>query len=189
MENKTIKWTAIAALAAVCVFIIYSALEHDISDPESLRLYFREMGIAAPAVFMLIQAVQVVIPVIPGGVISGVGVIVFGPLAGAVYNYIGSLAGCVMAFRLVKKYGKAFILTVADEKAYNKYIGWLDCGKKFEIFFALAVLLPGMPDDLLCMIAALTSISERRYMLINILCKPAGIIIYSLGVDRIADLV
>lgn len=73
-------------------------------------------------------------------------------------------------------------MKVTDQKTYDKYIGWLDKGQKFEIFFSLAILLPGFPDDLLCMIAGLTSMSTKKFMIINILCKPIGLFFYSYGI-------
>lgn len=142
-------------------------------------------GLLAPLAFIAIQIIQTVLPIIPGGVSSAVGIIVFGPLEGFIYNYVGLLIGAYLAFRLVRRYGKQFILKVVEKKTYDKYIGWLEKGKKFDFFFALAIFLPGMPDDILCMICALTTMSTKRFMLINLLCKPFGLILYSFGMKEI----
>ena len=185
MALKSTKWLTVIGTIAICVLIVYLGQSHYLSNPESLQLYLRELGAIAPLVFILIQIIQVVIPIIPGGVSSGIGVIVFGPVEGFIYNYIGLLIGSYIIFKLVKKYGQNFILKVTDQKTYDKYIGWLDKGQKFEMFFALAILLPGFPDDLLCMIAGLTSMSTKKYMLINMLCKPAGLFLYSYGIKEL----
>lgn len=57
--------------------------------------------------------------------------------------------------------------------------------KNLKSFFSLAILLPGFPDDLLCMIAGLTSMSTRKFMMINILCKPIGLFFYSYGIKEL----
>lgn len=91
-------------------------------------------GLLAPLAFIAIQIIQTVLPIIPGGVSSAVGIIVFGPLEGFIYNYVGLLIGAYLAFRLVRRYGKQFILKVVEKKTYDKYIGWLEKGKKFVSF-------------------------------------------------------
>ena len=120
------------------------------------------MGFFAPIAFLTLQIVQVIIPILPGGVSSGIGVILFGPFWGFVLNYTGSMIGAIIAFLLVRKYGKKFILKSTEQATYDKYIGWLDKGKKFDIIFAIAIFVPGLPDDLICMIAGLTSISFEK---------------------------
>lgn len=185
MTLKYTKWLTVTCTFLLCALIIYLLQQRLLTNPELLQLYLKRLGWTAPLGFILIQIIQVVIPVIPGGISSAIGIIFFGPMLGFVYNYVGLLIGSYIVFKLVKLYGKSFILKVTDEKTYDKYIGWLDQGRKFEIFFSIAILLPGFPDDLLCMIAGLTNISMKKYMLINILCKPVGLFFYSYGIKEL----
>lgn len=185
MTLKYTKWLTVTCTFLLCALIIYLLQQRLFTNPELLQLYLKRLGWTAPLGFILIQIIQVVIPVIPGGISSAIGIIFFGPMLGFVYNYVGLLIGSYIVFKLVKLYGKSFILKVTDEKTYDKYIGWLDQGRKFEIFFSIAILLPGFPDDLLCMIAGLTNMSMKKYMLINILCKPVGLFFYSYGIKEL----
>lgn len=185
MTLKYTKWLAAICTLSLCLLLIYLAQKQLLTNPEVLQLYLENLGWIAPMGFILIQVIQVVIPIIPGGVSSAIGIIFFGPVSGFIYNYIGLLVGSYLVFKMVKMYGKSFILKVTDEKTFDKYIAWLNKGKKFEIFFAVAILLPGMPDDLLCMIAGLTEMSMKRYMMINILCKPIGLFFYSYGMKAV----
>ena len=59
------------------------------SSPQNLEAFLKTAGIFAPIIFILIQIVQCVIPIIPGGVSCVIGVAFFGPLWGFVYNFIG----------------------------------------------------------------------------------------------------
>ena len=61
----------------------------------------------------------------------------------------------------------------------DKYIGWINNGKKFEIFFAIAIFLPVAPDDFLCYLAGVTDISIKKYISIILLLKPFTISAYS----------
>lgn len=185
MAVKSTKLLTILATVLLCFSIFYLGQNHYLSDPDRMQALLEQMGALAPIAFIVIQIIQVIIPIIPGGVSSGIGIMVFGPVTGFIYNYIGLLIGSYIAFKIVKIYGKDFILKITDQKTYDKYIGWLNKGKKFERLFALAILLPGFPDDLLCMIAGLTHMSTKKFMMINILCKPAGLILYSYGIKEL----
>lgn len=182
---KTIKYLTILGTLAICLFIFYLGWQDFFVDPDRLEERLRQMGAIAPIAFLAVQIIQTIIPIIPGGVSSAIGVIVFGPFYGFIYNYIGLLISSYIAFTLVKRYGKTFMLKVMEQKTYDKYIGWLEKGKKFDLFFALAILLPGMPDDILCMICGLTNMRTRRFLLINIVCKPFGLLLYSFAMKEV----
>ena len=130
---------------------------------------------------MLLQILQVVIPIIPGGISSAAGVLIFGPYLGFVYNYVGISIGSVIIFLLGRRYGKPFILSMISDKTYDKYIGWLDNQSRFEKLFALAIFLPVAPDDALCLMAGLTNISVKKFTLIILLAKPLSIFLYSMA--------
>ena len=67
-----------------------------------------------------------------------------------------------------------------DDGTREKYLGWLQEGKKFHRLFAWAILLPFFPDDALCLIAGLSPMGWRRFLLILCLKLPS-IAVYSIG--------
>lgn len=147
----------------------------------TLDQYIHQRHIIGPLVFVLIQIVQVVIPVIPGGVSTGVGVILFGPLYGFIYNYVGIVIGSFINFFLSRRYGQKFILHVVPEKTFTKYFNQNKdrSQKRFDMLFALAIFLPVAPDDILVMIAGLTKMTWAKFSAIIILLKPFTIAAYS----------
>lgn len=169
--------------------ILYFLSQGYFTDSTKLQALLNQTGIFAPFLFILLQIFQVIIPIIPGGASSALGIVAFGPIWGFVYNYAGLVIGSILAFLLVKKYGKTFILKVCDQKTYDKYIGWLDKGKKFDRFFAAAIFFPCAPDDILCMIAGLTSMTLKKFSMIIILGKPLALIAYSFGLSEILKII
>lgn len=169
--------------------ILYFLSQGYFTDSTKLQALLNQTGIFAPLLFILLQIFQVIIPIIPGGASSALGIVAFGPIWGFVYNYAGLVIGSILAFLLVKKYGKTFILKVCDQKTYDKYIGWLDKGKKFDRFFAAAIFFPCAPDDILCMIAGLTSMTLKKFSMIIILGKPLALIAYSFGLSEILKII
>lgn len=184
MENKNIKrWTHfITAIVIISMgLFLYYGLENNLfSDMESLKQFIAEGGIWGPLIFVLIQIIQVIIPIIPGGVSCAAGVVLFGPWAGLLYNYVGIVIGSFINFYLARKYGTTLVKSFVSESTYDKYSNWLDKGKKFDKFFALAIFFPVAPDDFLCMLAGLTKMSLKRFSAIILLGKPASIAMYSL---------
>ncbi|MBS5522218.1 MAG: TVP38/TMEM64 family protein [Clostridiales bacterium] len=158
------------------------------SSSEKMEQFLNQAGILAPAAFILLQIIQVIFPILPGGVSCLLGVAVFGPLSGFIYSYTGLVLGSVISFLLIRKYGQALIQKLVSEKNYTKYAGWLQKGKKFNLLFAAAIFLPGFPDDLLCMLAGLSSMSFKKFFIIILLCRPVSLIGYSAGFSAVTAL-
>lgn len=133
--------------------------------------HLRDLGIFGPILFMIIQVIQVVLPIIPGGAVSVSGNFVFGPYMGFVYNYIGIFIGSMIAFHLARRYGEFFVKCFISDETYDKYIGWTYEGNKFAWLLGILFFLPAAPDDVLCMIAGLTKMKFRNFVLIFIPTK------------------
>ena len=156
------------------------------SSAEALSAFLSSLGAWAPIAFLLLQVLQIIIPVIPGGVILSVGVVAFGPVYGFIYNYVGMLMGSYIAFAFARRFGLPLIKSIISEKAFAKYIGWLDNKQeKFNKLFALAIFLPFFPDDLLCMLAGVSKMKTSTFWLINIVLKIPFLLPYSFGVTSI----
>ena len=180
-SRRIINTISIIGLGLSIALTIYFINLGVFKDINALRDLVGNSVILGPIIFMLLQILQVVIPIIPGGISSAAGVLIFGPYLGFVYNYVGISIGSVIIFLLGRRYGKPFILSMISDKTYDKYIGWLDNQSRFEKLFALAIFLPVAPDDALCLMAGLTNISVKKFTLIILLAKPLSIFLYSMA--------
>lgn len=180
-SRRIINTISIIGLGLSIALTIYFINLGVFKDINALRGLVGNSVILGPIVFILLQILQVVIPIIPGGVSSAAGVLIFGPYLGFVYNYVGISIGSVIIFLLGRRYGKPFILSMISDKTYDKYIGWIDNQSRFEKLFALAIFLPVAPDDALCLMAGLTNMSVKKFTLIILLAKPASIFLYSMA--------
>jgi uncharacterized membrane protein YdjX (TVP38/TMEM64 family) len=139
----------------------------------------------APLAFIILQIVQVVIPIMPGGISCLVGVLMFGAWKGFLYNYIGICIGSVIAFLLARKCGMPLIRQLFSEKTIDKYLKWTDENHRFTKLFAIAIFLPAAPDDFLCFLAGTTKMSLKVFTCIILLGKPGAIAMYSLGLTAV----
>jgi len=183
--SMIMKAGTVAGIIVTIIFIIICFRQNIFASPESLQHYLLQFGLMAPLIFMFIQIIQVVFPVIPGGLTCVAGVICFGPLWGFIYNYVSICIGSCINFLLIRKFGKPLLIQLSSHKVYEKYIGWLDKGQRFDKLFAIAIFLPVAPDDFLCMLAGLTKMTFRKFTMIIALCKPCSILIYSVGLSTI----
>ncbi len=180
-SRKLINTISIIGLAVSVVLTIYFINLGVFKDMNALRGLVGDNIILGPVIFILIQILQMVIQIIPGAISSAAGVLIFGPMMGFVYNYVGICVGSLIIFLLGRRYGKPFILSMVSDKTYNRYSGWLENQSRFDKLFALAIFLPVAPDDALCLMAGLTNISVKKYTAIILLAKPLSIFLYSMA--------
>ena len=152
-----------------------------LTSQEQMEALVRSCGAAGVLLFILFQTVQVVVPVLPGGLGCLAGVLLFGPLWGFVYNYVGICIGSIVVFAVSRTCGKPLLTMLFSPKLIDKYRCWTEEKDRFARLFALAIFFPVAPDDFLCYLAGTTDMTWRRYTAIILLGKPFAIGLYSLG--------
>lgn len=146
---------------------------------DTLQAFIASYGIGAPLIFILLQVLQILMAFIPGGVLLTGGVVIFGPWLGLLYNCLGTALGSCLNFWLAKRWGQPLAHHLLEDATREKYLGWLEQGKKFDLLFAVAILLPFFPDDALCLIAGLSPMGWKRFLTLLALKAPS-IAVYSL---------
>lgn len=175
-----------ALLFAVCVAVaIWLWRMGAFRSVETLQAVVDETGGSAAVLFIALQAAQVVVPFLPGGVSCLAGVVLFGAWKGFFYNYIGIVIGSLLAFAMARNLGKPLLQKLFSKKLHDKYEKWTHESKKFNRFFAIAIFLPGLPDDFLCFLAGTTGMSWRKFTAITLLGRPPVIALYCLGLGAV----
>ncbi len=154
----------------------------------ALQSFVRGFGFAGMALFVLVQIVQVVVPILPGGVSCLAGVLLYGPWTGFLFNYIGICIGSAAAFGISRNLGKAAFEKMFPENQVRKFEEWTKKDGKFLKLFAAAIFFPVAPDDLLCYLAGTTSMTWKQFLCIIVLGKPVSIALYSLGLTKLFQL-
>jgi len=155
-----------------CIYFLYYGVQTNLFfSKTALKAFLDQFGIWAPIIFILFQAIQVIIPIVPAGIGLLGGVLLYGPLWGFILNYLGICLGSIIAFLLAKQYGMKIINVLFSPKMRDKYLKWLD-NKKFDTFFALAIFFPFAPDDFLCYLAGLTRMTVVKFTIIILLGNP-----------------
>lgn len=162
------------------LFLLRGYLDGHFQSIESFRTYIGSFGLLAPVVLTIIQAIQVILPVLPGflGCIVGAGM--FGAMGGFWCNYIGISAGSLIAFFLARHFGSSLVRCMIPLEKYDSFVAWLNRRRSYTVILFLAILLPLAPDDFMCYFSGLTGMSAKRFTWIIVLGKPWCILGYSL---------
>ena len=149
------------------------------TDRDALRELILGAGIWAPAVYILLQVMQVVVAPIPGTVISLAGGYVFETALATLYAMIGTTIGFWIVFTISKRYGRRVMKYFASAESVAKY-DKLSTSKSAYAFIAVGFLFPFIPDPILGYIAGITPISTRVLMIIAIIMRTPGVLMTSL---------
>jgi len=181
-KETVIKTTLVllfCALVALSAFILIRGWAGGYFDSfETLKIYIGSFGMWGPVVLTLIQALQVVIPVLPGFTGCIVGAVLFGPVVGFVVSYIGMCAGSVAAYYLARKYGIKLVSKLVKMEKYEKWISRINRSKSYTWFLFACIVLPAVPDDFLCYFSGLVDMPPKKYIPIILLGKPWCILVY-----------
>lgn len=183
--KRAVNIISMLGLILTAGFMYWAWKQGILTSQENMQKFIMGFGTAAGIIFVLIQIIQVIIPVIPGGVSCVAGVIVFGAGMGFVYNYVGICIGSILVFLLAKRYGRALMVKMFDKKLIDKYESWTEKNGRFTKLFALAIFLPVAPDDFLCYLAGTTRMKLKTFTAVILLGKPLSIAAYSMGLNLI----
>lgn len=177
--KKYLKGLGVLSILFSIALVVYLVRQLDIlNNPNALAHTIKDHVVIGSIGFFALQIIQVVIPIIIIGVTTVVGFLAFGPVLGFLLNVTGICIGSSLLFKLVRKYGKPFILLFLTEEQLDFYEKKLS-SKTFEVFFVLNMLSPLAPADALIMITGLSRMSYRQFLIIILICRPISIITFS----------
>ncbi|ONH63469.1 SNARE associated Golgi protein [Streptococcus parauberis] len=176
--QKLFKILGLLALVGTFFLVLWAYRLGILNDSNALKDLVMAYPFWGPVIFIVVQIFQIVFPVIPGGLTTIAGFLIFGPIEGFIYNYIGIIIGSYLLFIIVKIYGRKFILLFMDEKTFYSYERKLET-PGYEKIFILCMASPISPADIMVMITGLTNMSSKRFLSIIMIFKPISIIGYS----------
>ncbi len=180
-DDKKRKWRLVLTGAVIVIvvlgiyFLIKSlGLIEFFSSREQIQAWIKGYGIWAPLAFLLLQVAQVVITPIPGNVTTIVGGVLFGFWKSVSISIVGIFIGSMICFWLAKAYGRPLVIKLVKEETVDKYL--LELSTRQRLALILIFLFPFFPDDTVCLIAGLTPIKTKEFVLLVLLTRPFGTI-------------
>ena len=158
----------------VCFVLQKTGFFKVVQNSSSLQAYIERAGVWMPVFYVLLQFLQVVILPIPSIVSTLAGVALFGAFKATLYSLIGILLGSFVAFLIGRKLGYKAVLWMIGEDSIDKWQKKLK--GKDNLFLTLMFLMPVFPDDVLCFVAGLSSMSTLYFIIMIFLTRSIGIV-------------
>jgi uncharacterized membrane protein YdjX (TVP38/TMEM64 family) len=125
-----------------------------------------------PLVFIVIQALQVIIAPIPGDFTVLLGGLVLGQWLGFFYSTIGLTIGSSVAFFAGRRFGAPLVRRVLSQRVRDQ----LDTVPEASgaIFCFVMFLVPGLPKDIACYVFGVTRMSLWSFVAVSTLGRMPG---------------
>ncbi|MGA2363729.1 MAG: TVP38/TMEM64 family protein [Candidatus Aminicenantales bacterium] len=145
-----------------------------IRRPEDFKAFIDSYGPVSALVYILIQALQVVVFVIPGEIVQVAGGYIFGTGLGTLYSVAGILLGTMIAFFTARILGYSLVKAIVSPKKLEEF-DFLINNPKSEIAMFVLFLVPGIPKDSLVYISGLTPVKPLRFFVISMVARFPGL--------------
>ncbi|MFW6011325.1 MAG: TVP38/TMEM64 family protein, partial [Desulfosalsimonas sp.] len=155
------------------------------TDRSVVAAYIETWDVAAPAVFIGIQVLQVFLAPLPGEASGLIGGYLFGVLEGFIYSSIGLTLGSMLNFGLGRLLGKRFVRKLIPEQHLQSLDSYL---KRQGLFIVLVLyVLPGFPKDYLSLLLGITRIPFMVFLPVAALGRMPGTLMLSLQGDLLFE--
>jgi len=144
----------VVGLIGYCAWLVYSdapayrLLVRLYVDKKYLKSTLHQWGIMAPILFMLLQALQVIVSPIPGEATGFLGGYLFGEWLGLLYSTVGLTLGSVVSFAIGRWLGEHYVRNLVSKETWAK-LGFIVEAEGAILCF-IVYLIPGLPKDIIC---------------------------------------
>lgn len=187
---KALKWILLLAfvvfVAGIGVFLYTTGFFQAVGSIDAMRAYIERFSTHSYIIYFIIQLASVIIAPIPSNVTALAGAALFGAIPSFLLTYGAVVVGSIMVFQLARLLGQPFVERFISRRDMDKYMEVIH--RKENVFFIMAFLLPGFPDDILCFLAGLTNMPLKRFVIVVALCRPWGLLVSCVLGSSIMDL-
>jgi len=135
------------------------------ADPGAVTESIRGYGLWGPAVLCILFILQTFLAFIPGQALMVASGYIYGFSGGVLITWISLVLGGQMAFWLARRYGRPFAERWISPKILNR---WDKSAAGQGIpFYVVTLVMPFFPNDAMCYVAGLGSMTHRRFLVAN----------------------
>ena len=150
---------------------------HNIIDQfesfDDVILFLEQYHWQSILIYILIQAVQVVISVIPGQAFQFAAGYLYTFFPGLLFSLFGAALGTSVSFYLAKMLGKDAVHLFLGEEKTAYYVERLNSKRAYTIVF-LIYLIPGIPKDIVSYAAGVSEMRWRPFFTFSMLGRIPG---------------
>lgn len=172
------KFFVLASVFSALILVGYmlldiSGLLHKFKDMDTMLTIIRNTKHWGILVYIAFVIFQVIFLPIPSAVVAVLGTILYGPTYSFLFMTVGTLVGSVITFLFGKIFGRKLAVWVIGEEKTDKYSELLN--ERGRFLFIIMMLFPFFPDDVICLIAGVTTMRFRYFVTVITLTRPVMI--------------
>lgn len=147
------------------------------------KAYLDKFGIGRYPVMVVVQILQMLLAIIPGGPLAILLGFMFGLLGGTIVGTLGNIIGTMIVVWCVNRFGMKFVNMFVGSKGFEKLKFLHDPVKRDGLIFLL-FLIPGTPKDLITFFAPFTKAKPLTIVSLATIGRlPALILSVSIGAN------
>ena len=172
----------VLGLAAILIFWLgrkhFFELITIIGNREIISAYLEGYGIWGAALLLFLLNVQVISAVIPGQILLITSGYLYGFGGGLALNLLGTVVASQIAFVVARWAGRPLIERLVPAKTLNH---WRQVSERQGLtFFLLFFWFPVIPSNIMNLVAGISSISFRSFLVASFLGRLPGLIFITL---------
>ena len=165
----------ILLLAVIALLLWRTGFFQAIASEDTLAAYIQAFTPWSHLMYFAVQLFSVILAPIPSNITAAVGGLLFGTLPAFLLTWGAVVLGSLVVFALARSLGQRFVEGLVSRKVSEKYLDLVR--RKRDVFLLLAFLFPFFPDDILCILAGLTDISCKRFLVLCLVARPWGLLV------------
>jgi len=151
-----------------------------LGDHDLIVELLQQYGALGPVILSGVLMLQVFLAVIPGHAFIVAGGYVYGLMLGSLLTLVSTVVASQLAFLLTRRFGRPLVDRIAPRQVVDYWTGLVK--NRGALFFFFSFILPVFPNDLMSFIAALGTVSPKRFLVANFLGRlPCAILITLIG--------
>ena len=168
---------AIAKLMLLLLIVVGIPLSVYLNHPEildhfrsleALNAFLDRYKTAGIFVYLLLQVIQILIPVIPGQALQLAAGYMYYFFAGLGLTLLGIALGTVVSFTLARVLGHDAMVLIFGAEKMNEYVIHLNSKRAYMVIFLL-YLMPGFPKDFICFAAGVSEIRLIPFLVLSLI--------------------
>ncbi|HEY9642708.1 MAG TPA: VTT domain-containing protein [Coleofasciculaceae cyanobacterium] len=161
-------------VASLAVFYLGTALILKAIGLSNVQWVMQQTGVWAPAIFVALCAISLILAPLSGSSLFIVGGTLFGKEAGFLLGYFATLLGCNVNFWISRRLGRKAVSWLISEKHVDELNQLTQKVRSHhEIFYLMVTLI--FSQDIVSYAAGLTSIQYRKFLIALVISGAAVI--------------
>ena len=174
------KWLKICLIiilfAIISISIYFTLAAFDLTNISKIKTIIKSAGVFAVVLYILISSLLMTalcfIPLLNESLIA-LGLVLFSPITAFAACLISIVISNSLLFFIGDKFGEKLAIKLIGKEEFEKTQNLVD--KKSKLLLPVLFLLPGIPDEALCLVSGITKIKYPYLLLVSLLFHIAEI--------------